>query len=242
MTTVAIVQARMSSTRLPGKVLLDLAGEPMLARVVERARRSAPIDEVVVATTTGAEDDAIVDLAVARGWPVHRGSRDDVLDRYVGAARAHGATTIVRITSDCPLLDPEVVTRVVRGLDQGADYCSNVLPTRTFPRGLDVEAMPLRTLERAATEATQPHEREHVTPYVHAHPQRFRLTGVKAHGDFSAHRWTVDTPEDLALVRAVFAAFGPAGPGAWLEVLALLERRPELVSLNAHVEQKRLGS
>ncbi len=147
--TTAIIQARMSSTRLPGKVLLDLAGEPMLARVVARTQRAKTIDRTIVATTVEPEDEPIVALCYARGWAVSRGSRDDVLDRYYQAAVSDGADPIVRITSDCPLIDPEVIDRVVERLTAGVDYASNINPTRTFPRGLDVEAFTFVSLAAA---------------------------------------------------------------------------------------------
>lgn len=242
MTTVAIIQARMGSSRLPGKVLMDLGGRTMLERVVERARRAATLDEVVVATTTDPADDAVAALAARRGWGVFRGSQDDVLDRYVQAARAFDAEEIVRLTSDCPLLDPEVIDLVVSTRhDRRADYCSNVLRRRTFPRGLDAEAFTRAALERAHHEATAPHEREHVTPYLYGHPELFSLAAVEADDDESRHRWTVDTPEDMALARAVVSELGPEGPRGWREVVALLAVRPEIVALNAHVAQKPLG-
>lgn len=235
---VAIIQARMGSTRLPGKVLLDLAGRPMLERVIERVRRCAAIDQVVLATTTEGADDAIVELAAARGWAVFRGSQDDVLSRYLGAARGIGARVVARVTSDCPLIDPEVCQEVMVGLaSSGADYCSNWL-RRSHPRGLDVEAFTIEALERAASEARTPYEREHVTPYLYRHPDLFRLHGVEAREDHSDHRWTVDTPEDLALAREVYAAFGADGPASWRDVLELFRRRPELRSMNAHIQQK----
>ncbi|MCW8138889.1 MAG: glycosyltransferase family protein [Planctomycetota bacterium] len=239
MRTVAIIQARLGSSRLPGKVLMDIAGRPMLERVVERARRAITLDEVVVATTTEPADEQIVALAADRGWRAYRGSQEDVLDRYVQVARAVAADVVVRITSDCPLIDPGVIDQVVRGrAEGGADYCSNGLGRRTFPRGLDVEALTREALERADREATRAHEREHVTPYLYERAGRFVLRGVESPDDHSHHRWTVDTPEDLALVRGVYEGLGSDGPASWREVLEVLQRRPELVTLNAHVRQK----
>ncbi len=241
MKAVAIVQARMGSTRLPGKVLMDIGGRTMLERVVERARRAELLQEVVVATTVEPADDALADLATQKGWAVFRGSQDDVLERYEQAARRFDARVIVRITSDCPLIDPGVVDDVVRALTRsGADYCSNCL-RRTFPRGLDVEAMTRDSLEIMAEEATLPHEREHVTPFLYGRPDRFRLQGVEGREDHSAHRWTVDTPEDLQLLRSIFAAFGADGPRSWSEVLEVLARRPEIAAINAHVPQKSIA-
>lgn len=241
MNTVAIVQARMGSSRLPGKVLMDIEGRTMLERVLERTSRAATLNGVVVATTTEASDDPVAALAARRGWHIFRGSQDDVLGRYVEAARRFDADVIVRVTSDCPLIDPDVLDAVVRArADRRADYCSNALARRTFPRGLDVESVTRAALERAHVEASAPHEREHVTPYVYGHPDRFVLTGVESSEDESRHRWTVDTPEDLALVRAVYREFGPDGPRTWRDVLPLLVARPDLAALNAHVVQKPL--
>ena len=238
MRTVCIIQARMGSTRLPGKVLRDVGGEPMLAQVVGRCRRAETLDAVAVATTTRPEDDVLADFCAAQDWPYVRGSADDVLDRYVQTARRVGADVVVRVTSDCPLIEPEVIDRVVRMLGEtGADYASNTLPPRTFPRGLDVEALTMGTLERAGREAGDPAEREHVTPYVYRHPELFRLEAVVNDGDHSDDRWTVDTPEDLAFVRAVYAHFGPR-PFGWRDVLAALDVHPEWRDLNRHVPQK----
>lgn len=241
MRTVAVIQARLGSTRLPGKVLLDLGGRPMLERVVERTRRASIVDEVVVATTAAPLDDPLAELAAARGWACVRGSEADVLDRFVVAARASDADEVVRITSDCPLIDAAVIDEVVRGRRRAdADYASNFLARRTYPRGLDVECMTRGALERAAAEADQPHEREHVTPYLYADPARFRLHGHEAPEDHSALRWTVDTHEDLQLLRELYAAFDQDGPPGWRDVLAVVTRRPELAALNAHVRQKPL--
>ena len=236
--TVAIVQARTGSTRLPGKVLLDLAGEPVLARVVDRARRATTLDDLVVATTTLPEDDAIEALATERGWPVSRGHPTDLLDRYLEAARIHDARVIVRITSDCPLIDPEMIDETVEGfLASGADYASNTLEPRTYPRGLDVEVVTLAALERAWREDGNPAWREHATPYVYRHPELFRLLRVAGVEDHSAHRWTVDTPGDLDLVRRIYSAFGHDRFG-WREALQLMIEHPAWSALNRDVRQK----
>ncbi len=236
MTTVAIIQARTGSTRLPRKVLEDIGGEPMLARVVERAGRAARVHQVVVATSTAPGDDAIVALAETRGWHVHRGSEDDVLDCFQGAASTLPCDRIVRITADCPLLDPAVVDRVLEELDKGFDYASNTLEPRTFPRGLDVEAMTAETLDRAFREDRDPRWREHVTPYIYRHPELFRLGRVAHEEDLSALRWTVDTAADLELVRRIYAAVPPEAGLA--EVLAVVRAHPEWSALNADVHQK----
>jgi spore coat polysaccharide biosynthesis protein SpsF len=236
--TTAIIQARMSSTRLPGKVLLDLAGEPMLARVVERTRRARTIDRVIVATTVESEDEPIAELCRARGWVVSRGSRDDVLDRYYQAAVAARADPIVRITSDCPLTDPEIIDRVVKRLDGTVDYASNINPRRTFPRGLDVEAFTFAALSAAWRDDREATGREHVTPFLYRHPERFRIALVESdRPDAASHRWSVDTPEDYELLQRIFAHFHDADFG-WLDVLKLLDQYPEWIELNRHIEQK----
>lgn len=240
MKVVGIIQARMGSTRLPGKVLLDLAGEPMLARVVNRVRRAQTLDEVVVATTMQPADDAIVRLCAERGWPCFRGSEEDVLDRYYRAAVAHQTDIVVRITSDCPLIEPEIVDRVVReflDLQPSVDYACNVLPQRTFPRGLDTEAMRFDVLEQVWREDLNPAWREHVTPYIHRNPDLFRIHGVVNEVDYSDMRWTVDTPEDLAFVRRIYDHFGH-NRFSWREVLAVLAEHPEWLEINRHVQQK----
>jgi spore coat polysaccharide biosynthesis protein SpsF len=236
--TTAIIQARMSSTRLPGKVLLDLACEPMLARVVARTKRAKTIDRTIVATTVEPEDEPIVALCRARGWAVSRGSRDDVLDRYYQAAVADGADPIVRITSDCPLIDPEVIDRVVEHLTTGVDYASNINPRRTFPRGLDVEAFTFASLAAAWQDASDTSSREHVTPFLYRHPERFRIALVESERPEAAdHRWSVDTPEDYELMRRILAHFGDQEFG-WLDVLKLLDGHPDWIELNRHIAQK----
>jgi len=236
--TVAIIQARTGSTRLPGKVLLPLLSEPLLVHVVRRVERATRLDAVVVATTTMPGDDAIVELGSRAGWLVSRGSEMDLLERYLEAARAHGAERVVRITSDCPLIDPTVVDEVVAALDAaGADYASNTLEPRTFPRGLDVEAMTMDALERAGRDDRDPASREHATPYLYRHPERFRLAGVRLSEDLSAHRWTVDTPEDYELVRRIYDGLG-RDDFDWREALAVVEANPGWSDLNRHVEQK----
>jgi spore coat polysaccharide biosynthesis protein SpsF len=238
MKIVGIIQARMGSTRLPGKVLRPLAGEPMLARCVRRLLHARTLDQVVVATTTGKEDDAIVDLCRARGWSWFRGERDDVLDRYYRAARQFGADVVVRVTSDCPLLGPRVVDQVVRALGD-ADLASNVLPRHTWPRGLDAEAVRMDALERAWACDDNPATREHVTLYIKRHPECFRLVEVNNDEDLSEMRWTVDTPEDYAFASRVYEHFGH-DRFSWREVLVLLRSYPELAELNRHVLQKPL--
>jgi spore coat polysaccharide biosynthesis protein SpsF len=238
MKVVAIVQARMGSTRLPGKVLLDLAGEPMLSRVVRRLRRAQRVDEVVIATTTESRDDALADFCQQCGIACFRGSETDVLDRYYRAAQAHQATAVVRITSDCPFIEPEIVDRVIAELGEGdVDYASNVAAPRTFPRGLDIEAFSWKTLERIWQEDRNPAWREHVTLSIHKQPALFRTRDVRHDTDLSHLRWTVDTPEDFAFASRVYESFGDDA-FSWRDVLAMLEQHPEWTALNQHIEQK----
>ena len=239
MTTLIIVQARMTSTRLPGKVLLPLAGEPMLTRLIERLRRVRRADGIVVATTTNATDDPIAALCAQLGVPCHRGSEHDVLSRYADAARLHGADTVVRITSDCPLIDPALIDQVIAAYEEGGiDYVSNMLPP-TWPYGMAVEVFSAAALAQAHAEATQAAEREHVTPFLYWHPERYRLRNVASPVDLSQHRWTVDTPEDYALVSRLFHHLMPTHPHfTQADVLALLEQHPDWIALNQHVQQK----
>lgn len=237
---VVIVQGRMGSTRLPGKVLMDLEGRPMLERQLERLARARTPDAIVVATTTDPRDQPIVDLTSHLGVPFTRGSEDDVLDRYLRAARAHAADVVVRVTADCPLLDPDVLDRCVDTLlaNPTLDYASNTLQ-RTYPRGLDAEAMTLETLETAWREATEPLDREHVTRFVWRQPERFRLGTVVDTVDHSHLRWTVDTPADLELVRAIYADLYPlCAHFTYADALDHARAHPDLHAQNAHVEQK----
>lgn len=239
--TVAVVQARMGSTRLPAKVMLPLLGEPILTRVMRRAGRTRTLDEVVLATTTLAEDDAIVELAGAEGWPAERGSESDLLDRYLSAARAHEADVVVRITADCPLIDPAVIDATVlayRAAD--VDYASNTLEPRTYPRGLDVEVIGRAALERAGREDRDAASREHATPFIYRHPERFRLLHVPADGtSHHEQRWSVDTAEDYELVRRIYETLG-RDDFTWREALAVVEAHPAWASINRHVSQKSL--
>ena len=237
MKVVAIIQARMGSSRLPGKVLEDIAGRSMLYRVVSRLRAAQLIDQLLVATTTLAKDDAIVEECQNCGVPSYRGDEGDVLDRYFRAAESGRADVVVRITSDCPLIDPEITDKTIRAfLREQPAYASNTL-VRTYPRGLDTEVISRSALTRAWREARQPYEREHVTPYIAEHPADFQLLSVTGAEDYSAHRWTVDTLEDLAFVRAIYSRHEDA-MFSWREVLKLLEREPELADLNRSVMQK----
>jgi spore coat polysaccharide biosynthesis protein SpsF len=228
----------MGSTRLPGKVLQDLAGQSMLSRVVTRLRASELIDDIVVATTRHPKDDAIIEECGRLSVSFARGDENDVLDRYLHAAESTRADVVARITSDCPLIDPEVTDKTIGAfLREQPDYASNTL-VRTYPRGLDTEVISRTALTRAWQEARQPYEREHVTPYIVEHPSQFKLMSVAEGEDYSAHRWTVDTPEDLGFVRMVYSRFHRDEIFSWRDVLKLLEREPALTDLNRSVVQK----
>ncbi len=237
MRTVCIIQARLSSRRLPAKVLADIGGKPMLERVLDRVAQAQTLDKVVVATSTDPSDDRLADHCRRSGIPHHRGPLHDVLGRFVTAARHERADVVVRITADCPLIDPILIDAVVAlRARRGTDYASNVM-SRRFPRGLDIEAFTAAALFRADREAREPHQREHVTPFLYEDPGRFSLASLIGQDDLGGHRWTVDTPEDLSLARALYERLANPSAG-WRDVLALIEREPALSAINAHVEQK----
>lgn len=237
---VVLVQARMGSTRLPGKVLADICGRTMLERVVMHAGRALRPNEVVVATTGRTEDNAVADEAARLGLQAFRGDAEDVLDRFARAAEELSADVVVRVTADCPFLDPDVLDDVVSALASSsppADLASNVIE-RTYPRGLDVEAVVVSALKAADREARRPHQRSHVTPYLYEHPERFRLVSVRGDEDLSSERWTVDTSEDLRFAREVCSMLPRPDHATRRDVLAVLESAPQLRVINAGVRQK----
>lgn len=214
----------MGSTRLPGKVLADLGGRPMLAFLLDRLER-LPVDQVVVATSDLDRDDAVVEVAEAAGVGVVRGPELDVLARFALALQCHPAGNVVRITADCPLTDPAIVAAsIALHVDSRADYTCNVLP-RTFPQGLDVEVIAADALRLADQEAQRAIEREHVTPYLYRHPERFRLANLRSGEDLGDERWTVDTPADLEVVREIVRRVGPDPAFTWREALGAVGRR-----------------
>ena len=277
MKVVAIIQARMSASRLPGKVLIDICGKPMLQWVVERTQRAKWVDQVVVATTTDSRDNPVAEFCQTQGCAISRGSVQDVLDRYYQAAKIHQADVVVRITADCPLIDPDLVDMVVNTLfGQNGErtkgmpnaqypipnfhFVANRLPQpwwRSYPIGLDTEVFTFAALERAWSEAKKPHQREHVTPFfyedvpaddLHFSSNRVSLaTGQSPRGfkvgllhhnvELGDHRWTVDTPEDLELLRQIVARL-PNDVFSWLDILALVESLPELGQINANIPHK----
>jgi len=228
MTTVAVIQARTGSTRFPGKVLAPLLGRPMLAHVVERVALATLVDRVVVATTDRAVDDPVASLALASGAQVTRGPENDVLARYLLAAREHGADVIVRITADCPLVDPAIVDLVI-GARAGADadYASNVAPP-PFPDGYDVEALTAACLDRVDREAMLPYEREHVTVRVREHLDEYRTAQVRNERDLSWMRLTVDLPEDLERIARLLTQLPASPPPGLAQVVAAYEDDPLL--------------
>lgn len=232
MRMVCIVQARMSSTRLPGKVLLPLAGQQVLAHVVGRLRHCRMLEEVVVATSDDASDDVLHDWCRAHAVPVFRGSLEDVLDRFCQCARHHQADAVVRITADCPAIDPQLVDVVVQGFLAGS-YDLYYLGGE-FPDGLDCAVFSRAALERAWREAVLKSEREHVGPYVVNHPELFRIGALEKFKGLAHHRWTLDDPRDLAFLQAVFERLHQPGcvPFTTQDVLELLAREPALLTLN----------
>jgi spore coat polysaccharide biosynthesis protein SpsF len=240
--TVAIVQARMGSSRLPGKVLADIGGRPMLARMVDRLARGRTLDETSVATTHLADDDPIADLCRALGVRSVRGHPTDVLDRYHQAAEETDADVIVRLTGDCPVIDPDVVdlcVRTYREADPPVDLVVNRLPwERSYPIGLDTEVFGRAALETAWREARAPNQREHVVPFLYENLDRFSMIHLEADGEYGHYRWTVDAAEDLEAVRRIYAAFGGRDDFGWREVLALMQRQPELARINTSVAHK----
>jgi spore coat polysaccharide biosynthesis protein SpsF len=261
----------MSSSRLPGKVMLDIGGQPMLALVVNRTRQANSVNQVVVATTTAPDDEPIAKYCTQHQISYTRGSLHDVLDRYYQTARRFKANVIVRVTADCPVIDPKLIDQTVAAfLGKQAkndkqflirelsspnpneqpvthnsqfpyDFAANRLPPpwgRTFPVGLDIEVCTFQALETAWHEAEKPHQREHVMPYLYDHRNRFRVLLLDYFEDHGAYRWTVDTPEDLDVVRKIYAHFGNRIDFAWLDVLELFNQKPELAQINAKVRHK----
>lgn len=232
--TLAILQARMSSTRLPGKVLADVAGAPMILRQIERLRRAKRLSGLIVATSTRPDDDPLAEVLARAGVQVVRGDLDDVLSRFIAALDAAGERdAAVRLTADCPLIDPAVVDATIDLFTRsGADYASNTGDQRTFPKGLDIEVFRTDALRRAHAETHDPYDREHVTPFIYRRPERFKLvtlTQDRREGDV---RWTVDRPDDLDFVRAVYEALYPARPDFGSDdVRAFVGGRPDLANL-----------
>ena len=259
---VAVIQGRMSSSRLPGKILADIAGQPMLQRVFIRTSRAKTVTETIFATTTDPSDDPVAEYCDFSGIPFTRGSLFDVLDRYYQTAKQAKADVVVRVTADCPVIDPGLIDEVVRTLletgDSRFDFVANRLPPpfqRTYPIGLDVEACTFDVLKKAWKDGKEPQHREHVMPYFYEGVElrtinRQLQTGISPRGfniallhhttDFGDYRWTVDTPEDLEFMRQIYNRFDGRDDYSWKEVLELLHNEPQLMQINANIKHKTL--
>jgi spore coat polysaccharide biosynthesis protein SpsF len=258
---IAIIQGRMGSSRLPGKVLLDIAGKPMIQHVIERTRRAQTLTAVVVATSLEPADDPIAEFCASQAVPCTRGSLQDVLDRYYQAAKTRQAEVVVRITADCPMIDPELIDETVRLVTESAlpiqvDFAANRLPPpfgRSFPIGLDVEVCTFAALERAWQESAETFHREHVMPYIYQDvrlsassaqlssglsPRGFGIALLNHEPDYGSLRWTVDTPEDLVFAREIFTRLSEKPDFCWYDVLDILQKEPGLATINAEVRHK----
>ena len=239
---VAIIQARMTSTRLPGKVLLDIAGFPMLYHVIKRVSSAKMIDQIVVATTDDPADDPIEEFCNSNNVLCFRGHTFDVLDRYYQTASKFQADIIVRITADCPMLDPTLIDSLIQSfLEAGVDFAANRLPPpwkRTYPIGLDIEIVRFDAMKKAWQKAESEFEREHVMPYLYDEPGRFKIMLAHHEPDYGEKRWTVDTLLDLALVNKIFEHFAPRIDFSWMEVIDLIKRNPDLENINIRVRAK----
>jgi|APSaa5957512622_1039677.scaffolds.fasta_scaffold119129_1 spore coat polysaccharide biosynthesis protein SpsF (cytidylyltransferase family) len=232
----AILQARFSSTRLPGKVLKKILGKPMLSLQLERIKHSKRIEELIVATSTEDSDNKIESLCKSMEIPCFRGSLNDVLDRFYQAALPYKPENIVRLTGDCPLIDPLIIDNVIDLCIRGEfDYVSNALEP-TFPDGLDVEAFKFSALETAWKEAFLPSHREHVTPFIYQNPERFRIDNYRNNIDLSYLRWTVDLPQDFELVRQIYEALYRQNPKfTTQDILTFLHNNPSLLQINKSI-------
>lgn len=234
----AILQARMSSSRLPGKVLKPLLGKPMLLRQIERLKRAQKLDHLLVATSTETSDDAIDGLCKEHELMCFRGNLNDVLDRFYQAARLFKPEHVVRLTADCPLTDPVLIDEIITYyLNENYDYASNAIEA-TFPDGLDVEVFRFTCLKEGWEEATLPSQREHVTPFIHQQPQRYKVGHYKSATDLSHLRWTVDEQKDFELVSMIYESLYPANPDfSTQDILRLLDKRSELQNWNSRYQR-----
>ena len=234
MKIVAIVQSRMGSTRLPNKAMKPIGGRPMIELLLERLARSAELNQIVVATSTSEQNQPLVDHVEKLDYVCVRGSEDDVLDRFVTAARQVGADVVVRITGDCPLIDPNLVDAAIQKFIEGeVDYLSNTVPA-TYPDGLDIEVFSASALERANREAYESFDREHVTPYLRR-PSLFKTSALINEQNLSSIRWTVDEPADFEVISQVFDHFAPDTLFPWESILAFSEENPDLFALNSSI-------
>ena len=259
--TVAIIQGRMSSSRLPGKVLLDLGGKPMLQRVLERVRLAKGIDGIIVATSADTSDDPIQHWCDANNIACHRGSLHDVLDRFHGAAMASAADVIVRVTADCPFIDPILIDAAINQMDEQVngrkpDFCANRLPPpfhRTYPIGLDAEVCTFAALHAAWQDSKELFHREHVMPYLYEGTELqtlpngnqwgiskagFCVTVLNSPVDHGEVRWTVDTAQDLQFAQEMYVYLPQDNKYTWQEMLAITQQHPEIAAINADVQHK----
>lgn len=241
MKIVAIIQARMGSTRLPHKVLKQLCGKSVIEHIVDRINICKNIDNVIVATTKLEEDNAIVDECENLNALIFRGDNINVLSRYYNAAKDINADIIVRVTADCPLLDPYLLSEMIKYFNEiKPDYLSNCIK-KTFPRGLDIEIFTFKTLEKAYKNATKEFEKEHVTPYIYQNAEDFKIDNFLGARDHSDHRWTIDTKEDFMLIDEIYKNLYKKGQiFSTSEVLAFLKKNPHLLKINKSIKQKTL--
>lgn len=242
MNKVVIVQARLGSTRLPSKVLKDLSGKPVLYHVLERIKKTKLVDNIVIATTDLDSDEPLIEYLRENKIDYYRGSSEDVLSRYYESALQYKADIIIRITSDCPLIDPIVIDEIIKIYleNNNYDYVSNTL-MRSFPRGLDVELFTFDSLKKSFLKAEQKWEREHVTPYIYTNRDLFNVYNFANKTDQSFFRWTLDTPEDYQLIKEIYDSLYNEGKiFTTEEVISLFRNRPELIDINKHIEQKKL--
>jgi spore coat polysaccharide biosynthesis protein SpsF len=234
----AILQARTTSSRLPGKVLKPILGVPMLARQIERVRRCREIDRLVIATSDQSSDDSVRELCDHQAVTCFRGSLNDVLDRYYRAAKPYAPQYVVRLTGDCPLSDPELIDAAIRMCRDGRfDYVTNAL-NDGYPQGLDVEVMRFECLQQAQQEARLPWQREHVTPFINRQPERFNIGHLRSATDLSTLRLTVDEPADFELITLIYEALYPVNPGfRTAEVLAVLDAHPDWKEINSNCKR-----
>ena len=236
-----IVQARMTSTRLPGKVMEIVCDKPLLEHLINRLKTIRSADQIVIATTVNETDNQIVSLCKKLDTLYYRGSEEDVLGRYYEAAVEYGGDVIIRITSDCPLIDPHIVDQVIAYYvdnKDNVDYVSNCL-NRTYPKGMGVEVFPSSILKEAYEEAKEAHDREHVTPFIKNRYSRYRLGDIEHSTDLSHYRLTVDTPEDMELIRRIFESLYVENPEFTMkDILSKMAANPDWIKINSHVKQR----
>lgn len=238
-----IIQARMGSTRLSGKVMKEIQGKTVLEHVIERVSQTEIINEIIIATTIDERDDIIAKEALNLGVKVYRGSEEDVLSRYYYAANEYSIDVIIRITSDCPLVDPQIIDQLVRSyIGNDYDFVTNAgsdLTQRTYPRGLDIEVFSFEWLEKAFHHANKQYQREHVTPYIYEFNEKilYYKNGI----NYSSHRWTLDTKEDFELITAIYdRLYKGKHDFYFMDIINLFNNEPNLFNINAHIEQKKL--